>query len=295
MFSRMFQKRALRVAVRPTMKAMQSPMWRQQAQAIQAALPSSKSFSTMLKMKQEEQEKVSFSNKRFMSTVAATKDEEEKPAETFNDIVAKYGALPLAGLLSVAAVSKEVYYLNAETLLLGNFCLIFFVGYVVGGDVITKFIGKERAAEAAKVDDIIDLQSAFWESKVNQYKSRLGFSAYLEDVKKKEIDSMRLLNEAQSYQARHDAHNETLKKLRAIVHQEYEAEMEQTRILASNAGAAVRTQFAEADAATRAKVLENAINDIGEAQASRSIEDCPIKSMFVQYLKNQESQDNKQQ
>lgn len=290
-------KRAIGVCIKPSARAVASPSWMKQAQSVSAALPHSKAFSSMM-MKgrfNQEQEKHSFNTSaRTMTTAAAPAVEEKQDdsPDSMMGIAQKYGLYPLAVLGTVAAVSKEIYFLGPETLLLGNFCMTFFVGYVLGADVINAYLEGEKKAFRAKIDDIVDLETAYYQSKITEYQSRLNTVEWLEDCKKNEIDTMKAVSDAKVFTAKHEAVEATLRKLRSIANDEAEFESNATLQLSVDAANFVREEFAKASDFDRAKVLENAISDLGKDGVLRDEKEDPIKNLYKQFLtKGEESEE----
>lgn len=75
------------------------------------------------------------SSVRAKSTAAAPADVGAKD-ETFLDIVNDYGALPFFGGVAAFAMSKEIFLMNEEVLVLGIFSSVIFYTYTALGDSI---------------------------------------------------------------------------------------------------------------------------------------------------------------
>jgi len=264
-------------------RLLASTLWKKHAVI---APQGNKLFSTLLnsaKMGASEDQRRSISTSVPLTAAITLKEEEKEPElQTFKDVVSKYGMYPLAGLLTVAAISKEVYFLGPETLLLGNFCLTFFAGYVLAAEAANAHFDKERKQYNAVVDDMLELQSAMWESRIEICQSRLKFADYLEHVKTKEVESMRALSKAASLTARHQAQTAMLKKLRSIQDEESEAERARVAALSNDAADTVEQQFLASDPKVKNAMIENAIASFVDEKPPH--ED-PVKKLFEDFLK----------
>lgn len=229
MFSRVIRSgnRCVRFNLAPKAGTTLSSSWRRDAVRMANALPQSHSFSSALMQntfhqKQEQEQTIFTQQQRAMSTVTPIREAdddsaatlEDSKAESVTDVVRQYGLYPLAGLVTFAAISKEVYILEPETLFLGNFVLSAMGIYLMSADAINDFCKAEQKKEDENIKDMFHLQTTFWKVQQEKVKSRMAFGDYLSKVS--EQDELLAANQqkADTMAMRNAFYDSAVKKLK---------------------------------------------------------------------------------
>lgn len=186
----------------------------------------------------------------------------EKP-KTFVDVVRRFGIYPMALLGGAALLSKELYIVDAQSLMLATGVFQYTVAYILFGDSFNKAVEEEHVASQKKITDVWDLELALLKTRINELKIREHFPAFLEKLKAVEVDSMTQLHQAKTKEMHVKATQAVKKELENAV---TSLQAEQDRANANAVGEYITQITADLSAVTgeeQSKYLDSLIAQIG--------------------------------
>lgn len=199
-------------------------------------------------------------------------------------IIEEYGYVPFIALVGAAAVSKEVYLVNEESLLALSTLNFAFCAYVASGDTFAEAV-KEHNDETQKR---FDKATSAVMTAMRSYKSSLEKQFEEVEVMKEYVteqhDSAVSFAKFEAVQVKWAAYNEMMLKLNGIqAREESEAALMFTQMCDDVVGN-VRAEFAGANAeALKKKTLEYAISNIGKVPDKND----PVTSLFMAQVKKE--------
>jgi hypothetical protein len=286
MFARVLNRGQRFATIVPRNGLRMTPTNMKAQQALIAALPSSQAFSTLLKKAPNtlDSRRTFFTKSKVESSMPGVPGAvvEEKKEETLSDIIGSYGWYPFLGLGTFALLSKEIYIIDAQTMILGNFLILSFATYVGFADKMSASIDAENKAFIEKNEAKWEFGVALQKELIESEKNWITRVPVIEKVKDEYNKSTVALYKAKSKQLEISLANATLKKLNAIVTQEREEARLKAEALSQESAAYAREMMANATKAQKDQSVALAIKDIGVGMRDMSKE--PVNQFFIDFI-----------
>jgi len=204
---------------------------------------------------------------------------------SFSEIVERYGGwYPFLGLAGVIAISKEFLILNEELLLASNFAFVVGSLYFTMGDTVMKAAEDQAAEIHKKMDEISDLQIDALQTAVQAHELNIEQVAVLKSLKQQYNQLATDLNKARALKVRHAARDAMMKRLTDIRSREASERASFRQVVGEKATAYVRREFASAPAATKASLIDFAIEVVEGKKDRIEPKADPIRKMYVEYF-----------
>jgi len=198
-------------------------------------------------------------------------------------ILREYGIYPLAGLATVAAISKEFVFLNEEFLLALNFWGIVMLGTVYASGPLTEFLASKRIERYKRLWGWDDLSLDRLEAEIREKQMLLSAP----EIYKEYIDEFNQAHAAMAVyervKPRHEARAAMLKRLNEIKVAEEERGKAERETILKNSLEFVKSKFL-GDAALRKQSVNAAIANLG--QPSSKEEQDTVVQLYNDFLKS---------
>lgn len=193
-------------------------------------------------------------------------------------VIAEYGYVPFFGLAAAAMISKEVFHVDAETLLALDVVAFSLAAYIASGDMVSKMVEEDHNATLTKYNKGFDALL----NSVSIYKNLLQFKFQEVDVMKELVDEQHDAAVAfcgyQNAKIRHAAYSEMVSKLEAIkAREDAEASAEITKYVDGVLADVYSAFDGEKGAALRTEALDFAIANIGQKPTAQD----PVSKLFL--------------
>lgn len=214
---------------------------------------------------------------RSFSATPATNETADGPKA----IIDKYGAVSFWGMLGAILVTKEIYVIDAETLLACQILSVAGTFYVLTGDSVNKWSEDEDKAVTKKFheanDFMLDMFKNYKDTQVSIQDKPAVCADYLTEFKE-------AITENAAYKTvlpKHAARASVLAALESIANKEQAAASEAWKNTVSSIVANVETAFEAENPKLETEMLDLAVASLGFTKPSTSVENDPVKRMFV--------------
>jgi len=209
-----------------------------------------------------------------------------KPVSSFSDIVKEYGGwYPFLGSAAVIAITKEIFVLDEEALMITNAVVAFLGLYVATSDIVTQAYEddlKERREKDLKISELaITWAKAYIPTTFVHEATRDMYAA----LKSTYNTNIRNIAQTQNTKARYAAAQAVLKRLSDIRAREAAARGAAAAAVISGASAFVRGKVAQLSDKDKSQILENALDLLSGKTKDIPVDRDPIKKLYLDYIK----------
>lgn len=189
---------------------------------------------------------------------------EENVFGGLGEVISKHGWIPFLGLGAAALISKEIFHVNTEVVVLVNFSIVAFTGYVLGADEVIQSYKEFREEEVEYIQKTFQAKKDILKANIECCEAIVNKPLVIKDIHAAFIEANAAVAKARALAAHQAARDNVTSQLNALYLKE-QAEINARREAIRTKAREYVLQHVTGDA-VKSSVLKEALTLVGATE-----------------------------